>query len=279
MENCVFNTELFQCHHQITFEPSEGFQLHCHNSYEVYHYISGDVSYLVEGRRYELKSQCVLLLAPHVFHGVRIESSRPYERFAIHFHPAALSQENVSLLLHPFQSASSGVGIYFANTELFCISSYFEDILSSISLEEDIRNLAVQIRLENLLIQILHMSRKERGISLAPQNDTILKVLQYLNAHLDQKITLDSLAQKFYLNKYHLNAMFRRSTGTTVIDYLIHKRLANAHQLLSEGITAAEAAERSGFRDYSTFFREYKRKYGIAPSDTVLFYGDKQNKI
>lgn len=271
MENCVFNTELYQCHHQITCEPSEEYQLHCHNFYEVYHYISGDVSYRVEGRRYELKSQCVLLLAPHVFHGVRIESSRPYERFAIHFHPAALSQENASLLLRPFQSASSGVGVYFADTERFHLSAFFEDVLSSASLEEDIRNLAVQIRLENLLLQILHMSRKVRGITLAPQNDTIQEVLKYLNHHLDEKITLDSLAQKFYLNKYHLNSLFRRSTGTTVIDYLIHKRLAHAHQLLSEGVSAAEAAERSGFRDYSTFFREYKRKYGIAPSDTVSF--------
>ena len=67
-------------HHTVSGEATPDFALHCHAEYEIYFYIRGDVSYLVEGQAYPLEPHSMLLLAPGTFHGVRIDSDAPYER-------------------------------------------------------------------------------------------------------------------------------------------------------------------------------------------------------
>jgi transcriptional regulator GlxA family with amidase domain len=60
--------------------------------------------------------------------------------------------------------------------------------------------------------------------------------------------------------------MFRRATGTTVGNYVIHKRVVMAQNLMLQGQTANSAAAAVGFHDYSSFFRSYKKVLGYAPS-------------
>jgi AraC-like DNA-binding protein len=56
--------------------------------------------------------------------------------------------------------------------------------------------------------------------------------------------------------------MFRRATGTTIGNYVIHKRVAMAQNLMLQGQTANSAAAAVGFHDYSSFFRSYKKVLG-----------------
>ena len=78
-------------------------------------------------------------------------------------------------------------------------------------------------------------------------------------------MTLDQLSDRFYISKHHLNKVFRRATGTTVFDYLLHKRIVLAQELLIDGLSAQEAAARTGFGDYSSFYRSYRRILGHSP--------------
>ncbi len=84
--------------------PTEEYALHCHNFYEVYFFLDGDVDYLVEGTQYKPTPNSLLLLSPNVFHGVKINGSRPYKRFSVHFHPDILSVERRVFLLSAFPS-------------------------------------------------------------------------------------------------------------------------------------------------------------------------------
>ena len=95
----------------------------------------------------------------------------------------------------------------------------------------------------------------------------VSQIITYLNDHIADSIRLDDLSATFYVSKHHLNKMFRRATGTTVGNYVIHKRVVMAQNLMSQGHTANGAAAAVGFRDYSSFFRAYKKVLGYAPSD------------
>ena len=62
-----------------------------------------------------------------------------------------------------------------------------------------------------------------------------------------------------------MNRAFKKDTGTTVMDYLIYKRVVMARQLMLNGFTASDAANETGFGDYSTFYRAYKKVMGCRP--------------
>ena len=120
--------------------------------------------------------------------------------------------------------------------------------------------------MEALLTQIIYMSDTESVLSTDSRLDTVSQITWYLNKNLKENITLDQISQKFFISKHYLNRIFRKATGTTVFDYLLHKRISLAQQLLTGGMNAQDAAIQSGFSDYSTFYRAYVRILGHAPS-------------
>ena len=78
---------------------------------------------------------------------------------------------------------------------------------------------------------------------------------------------MDTLAEQFYISKYHMMRRFRNETGYTIHNYISEKRLLLAQQLLQRGATLTAAAEQSGYQDYSTFSRAYKKQFGKSPSE------------
>lgn len=241
--------------------PTQNYALHCHNFYEVYFFLDGDVDYLVEGRSCRPTPNSLLLLSPHTFHGVKINGDRPYRRFSIHFHPDILAPERRSFLLSVFPAFEKEPAgkIYYENVDKFHIPAYFdalEDCLVSENPKK--QEMLLSISIEALLSRILFMRGSGDALpSASPSPNAVADILWYLNRHMREPVTLDQLSERFFISKHHLNKVFRKATGTTVLDYLLHKRITAARQLLITGSNAREAAEMTGFHDYSAFYRAY----------------------
>lgn len=258
----------------VSREKNDGYALHCHNFYEVYYFISGDIRYLIEGVEYQPTPHSILLMAPNIFHGVKIETEAAYERYTLHFTEEMVSFENRALLLSLFRPAEPQGVIYYQSADAFEVEQYFKQLLSAAELPQDSRQAVLSIRIQSLLSQILVMSRSMQPAASQKEIPQVVpKVIQYLNDHLTENITLDELSGLFFISKHHLNKLFRRATGTTVMDYLIHKRVALVQQLMSQGEPAGRAAMQAGFCDYSVFYRAYKRIFGHSPSE----YGNLPN--
>lgn len=267
-ERIYYDGDLVHFHRERSYLKTDHYALHCHSAYEVYYFIDGRVSYLVEGRKYMPRPHSLLLMAPNVFHGVKIESDQGYERMSVHLNVQALQAENAPLLLSPFRPLNNASDIYYENAEQFHIIKYLEDLCSCIGMDADMLDMALRLRTQNLLLQILKMSRQVKGIPAAYDNAAVKQMIVYLNEHLTDEINLEALSKRFYISKYYLNTLFKKATGTTVMNYVIHKRITLARQLMVQGNTPARASESAGFRDYSSFFRAYKKIYGKAPSES-----------
>ena len=89
--------------------------------------------------------------------------------------------------------------------------------------------------------------------------------MQYLACHLTEPVSIDDLAAKFYISKYHMMRRFRAQTGYTIHAYLTGKRLMLAREKIASGVPMMEAACRSGFGDYSAFSRAYRKQFGQSP--------------
>ena len=127
------------------------------------------------------------------------------------------------------------------------------------------RNIYVHEALSSLLVWIL----RENELASRPVIPKVYQELvRYMEANFRQPITLDDLAAKAYLNKYHLIKEFKRYIGSTPHDYLISLRILNAGFLLQNtDIPVSQVGLAAGFENITNFMRLFKKHMGMTPGE------------
>lgn len=249
------------------------FESHFHDFNKIIIFISGNVTYLIEGKAYKLKPWDILLVSSSEIHKVVIGGSGTYERIIIWVNSNFLLKHNSpeSNLLTCFDIASREKNnILRLNPELLRKGKY---ILSQLEEEYCKDEFGSQILKNSLFLQfIVYLNR----LYLKPEamkhqadgdyNEGIGEVIKYINENLSEDMPIESLAAKFYMSKYHLMHKFKNQTGYTIHNYILQKRLIMANTLIKSGKLMTEACEECGFGDYSSFVRAFKKMYGLSPN-------------
>ena len=250
--------------------------LHHHDFYEVYFFLSGNVQYNIESRSYLLTPGDVLLISPMELHQPMFgPEHREYERIVLWIDKQFLeglsmpgqhftacfdsSSPNHSNLLRP-----EGVQRQFL---MFLLEQLIQESGSQEPYQE-ICALSYLAQVLVLLNRLALQQRKEEPV--ATQDSTVYNVLGYINEHYNENLTLDELANRFFVSKYHLSREFQRLVGTSVHRYIVQKRLVMAKQMLSSGRPSSEVYQHCGFGDYSNFYRAFRAEYQISPKEYVL---------
>ena len=98
-------------------------------------------------------------------------------------------------------------------------------------------------------------------------NRIIDSATAFIERNFRKNLTLDSVAEACFTNKYYLSHLFSQVRKMTVWDYILERRVEEGKRLLAEtGMTVAEAAEKSGFRDPGYFGRVFRKATGMNPS-------------
>ena len=255
--------------HNISHRSTESFLIHDHSTYELHYFVRGSAQWLVEGVEYPCEPHTMTLFPPNVFHGIRIYDEQPYERFTLHFTADNISLERRAVLSRklPRAEKTGGIPCLMKNMEETALHALLLELDALASHDEQTREKLTPVFLEALISTIVLAASPEipaaESASMTPAQETIIA---YLNRHFTEPITLDDLAERFFISKHHLNRSFRKVTGTTVRDYLISKRVTYVQQLLINGVPATQAATLAGFGDYTAFYRAYVKRFGHAPS-------------
>lgn len=251
--------------------PHDNFSVHIHDLYEIYYFLSGDVTYLIEGSTYHLHPHDLLLINTGELHRPVFNTSAPYKRIVIHFRPEYISafQTQKYNILYCFERRKLGQNNLLPNQDILNspIPTLFQQLceISPTSVEND---LLFKTYFLQLLIALNQIFVKQKTVPASSNyDDKIIEVLHYINDRLYQTITLDELENKFFINKYYLCHLFKKNTGVTIGDYISHKRILKAKEQFLLGIPVSEVAHSIGYEDYSTFYRNFKRLTGIAPSE------------
>lgn len=130
--------------------------------------------------------------------------------------------------------------------------------------ETDNRHLQITCNLLTLLNEIYKVYKSNRD-TVTLGNSPTQNIVRYINNHINDNITLDTICNKFYISKPQLCRNFKSATGSTVQNYINAKRLVNAKRMMSSGISPTRAAQLNGFNDYSVFYRAFYKEYGKAP--------------
>lgn len=269
MNDFKYDSELFSCHYTLTRSPvQEDFPMHAHDRFEIYCFLGGSAEYLVEGTRYKLKPGDVMIMRPAETHRLICDGSVPYERFAINFSKEALSGiPGAEVLLEPFINRELGSRNRFSRKEL--PGNAQERLIASVCSEKRKllgEELNVTVSLLSFLFELCSAYR-EQSKSAARSEVAGLRVLEYVNAHLYDDISLKKVSETFFLSATHINRLFKKLTGSTMWNYVKIKRLLRAREEIRSGICAVEAARNCGYDDYSAFYRAYCERFNKRPSE------------
>ena len=243
-------------------------ELHDHEFCKLLLLLSGRGSYVVEGQRYLLQPGDAVLIGSRCVHRPELEQDTPYERIIIFISPEFLQKASTDDfdLTECFGKKPVLRLPEPGRKKLFDLAAALERDLSGEAYGRELLSSAALLR---LLVQLMRQQRYQGGCGPQPvetQNSRVLEMMRYMDAHLEEDLDIDSIAENFYISKYHMMRQFRRETGSSVYDYLIQRRLLHARELMRQGMRATEACYRSGFRSYSSFTRAYGRHFGTTPT-------------
>jgi AraC family transcriptional regulator len=112
-----------------------------------------------------------------------------------------------------------------------------------------------------------HTSRRQQGCRGRLGRATLLKIREYIFAHLADPVEVNELAALAGRSPFHFSRIFTRSVGMTPYRYVVHLRLQQAIKRIREGrMGLAEIAADTGFADQSHLSRWVRRVHGVAPS-------------
>lgn len=261
------NFRLFHLH----TDRAPAVDLHFHEFCKVLFLVAGKGGYVVEGQRYQLQSGDIVCIDSRCVHRPEFEDHTGYERIILYVNPAFLQRESTEdcSLVECFQRGHVLRLKEPARRKLFDMAANLEKELNKQEFGRDIASNAALLR---LLVQIGREQRRGNALHIAPeiaQNKRTTELMAYIDAHLEEDLNIDALAEQFYVSKFHMMRQFRKETGYSIYDYLSQRRLLHARELMQKGMRATEACYRCGFRSYSSFTRSFSKHFGSTPTGRI----------
>ena len=248
---------------------------HFHDFHKILLLMKGNVSYCVEGRTYDLQADDIVFVPAGEVHRPVLHDTAIYERIIIYISKDYLNTyrtDNYDLaqcLIEAHQKQSHVLRVpAFGTTKLGQIVRELEQSLDS---NEYANELYHNLLFLEFMIQLNRVAIHDgiEYLSNSSSNKKMIDVIDYLNEHLTDDLSIDFLAETFYLSRYHLMHASKEETGYTIGNYLSTKRLLLARDRIRQGEPITNVCYECGFRNYSTFSRAYKKNFGCSPREQL----------
>lgn len=261
----------------LTDTQQREFEFHYHDFNKILIFIKGNVTYSIEGRNYQLSPYDIVLVNAGEIHKPDIMDNGEYERIIIYVSKQYLTryQTDTYNLSACFDKAriekSNVIRSDHANRNMLIsvckkMEHTFYDTDFAHELYQDLTFLEFMICLNRAVI---HDNADYLDTSV--HNEKIQQVISYIIQCIKDGVplTIDLIAESFYLSRYYLMHLFKESTGVSINSYINTKRLILAREYILSGENITETCYRCGFHNYSTFSRAFKKMYGIAPRELL----------
>ncbi|HLP54322.1 MAG TPA: AraC family transcriptional regulator [Fluviicola sp.] len=255
-------------------------------SFSIKYVLEGCENYTINGQRFQVQNDHYLLANTHSDGAVEIDSEKIVKAICIDIAPDILS-EVVGSYLEP------GSGIADPNLDrFFTTSDFFESFypsdqtllgktLNSLGSElshspfekhqfskEFYYHLSEQLLTDH--IPIFKQLQSVSSVKAQTKKELLRRVLrgkEYINACYMLPLSIEQVARECHLSEYHFFRLFKAVMGISPHQYLIRKRIENAHALLSDkSHSVSDVAFLCGFADVFSFSKAFKKHTGTPPS-------------
>lgn len=239
----------------ITFKHARGPSVASGKEFHTYHeiilFLDGDAELITESFHIHLQPNSLIVIPKETYHQVVINGHKDnYYRCLFNFNdiPALLPMIKIGM---EYQT-------------VIPVDRHIESLFRMLTDEREYKDLLLTSVLSLLLSEIPQKSALKTAET--SQNATVAAALKYINDHLFDDVTIDTIAKKCSTSPSSLSHAFKNEMNIPLHRFIIKKRLIAAHHKIQSGESAYFAAMSSGFNDYSGFYKQYKKMFGCPPS-------------
>lgn len=244
---------------------------HYHEFYELFFFVGGHVDYIIDDALFHLRPGDLLILPPNILHNpVFRDFAVPYERYVVW-----ISAHAIDRLIR--QDPDCG---YFLRDDvqklyLFRASDTAWNTLNAsfLTLYQSYSSRKLCYRSEGLSVIMSLLTQYNRALSaqsgqaLRGARTTLLtNILHYVQNHLCDDLSLDTVASVFYTNKYNISHIFKQDMRISYYQYVIQMRLIAGKNNILAGMPVNKVWETCGFSDHAGFYRAFRKWYGVSPN-------------
>ena len=241
---------------------------HFHNHLEIYYLTAGERIYFIRDRTYHIRPGDMVVLSSNIVHrAYSVGGGRPNHEWIILevYQPMLASMRELFGRSGPEEALRGVFGVLrLGQEEQSQVRSWIYGIMREMKERQYGYEAMVRCIMAQLLAFIIRrMSQEASAERVTAKNTRMLEIADYLAAHSNQKLSLDKIAERFYISKYHLCRTFKQATGFTLAEYINTSRVMRARELLRSSIT--EIAEETGFESGTHFGKVFKQYMGTPP--------------
>lgn len=256
-----------ETHRDVSYSNAQ-LTLHSHTFYELLYCCNNcGAEYLVGADRYRLQKGDIVFVPPGISHRPLLPDhmQEPYERYVLW-----ISQEFIDQFARMYatgaEKLAGGTLLRTGNNKWELLGGYFRRGVWEAENQAPGWQAAI-IGNTITLLTLMSRSIKERTASVlkAEKPDLLNEVMTYIELHLNEKITLEETAKHFYVSISTITQLFRQKMGTSFYRCVTQRRLIAAKVRIGNGEALEDVSRAVGFADYSSFYRAFKKEYGITP--------------
>ena len=245
--------------------------VHYHDGYEFLLHVQGGGGYQLEQQRMALQPYQLVVVLPNVPHGfIGPGPAQGCEYLMVRVNAATLSQmqyagTTMKNILDRFlgQPASH---IQLTPQDYLHIKSIASVIRPPQEVLTPLERIEVIGALSVLLSRFCRAATDAHQLERRQAQDGLLQdVYNHILERFSEDCSLEALAERFSISKYHLAHRFSQLYGTSLHQFVLHCRMAYAQLLIRQGEPMMSIAYQCGFNDYSTFVRAFTRFNGTSP--------------
>lgn len=242
---------------------------HFHYHYEILFVTDGSADFTINQKDYHIRKGTLLFISNLERHSISAKSA-VYNRYSLLISNEFLSAFIKSpIILSIFKQRPENFCHHYKcnSSEFSYVNHLFELILHEASNQEDFWDSMVSNKIQDLLIFLYREYPALFPASTQRQDqNVILKIQTYIENHLDEKLSLDDIAETFFINKFYLSHIFKKITGYNFKEFITLTRISKSKELLlntSDSIKSISNAV--GFPNASHFIRVFKITVEISP--------------
>ncbi len=230
---------------------AEGKEFHTFN--ELIFFLGDKARLITEKINMELKPQTLILIPKESYHQIVIEGDEQnYLRCIFHFDDSPF-----------YRACFSDVSVFYADERLTLLFGILQEKAQNKNISE------VDIILKSVLALITDsLSQKQSAITVTEHSRLADNAIEYINQNINKKFSCQDIAKSLHVSLSTLQHTFKNEMKISLYSYILKKRLVLARTQILSGIPATTVSVELGFSDYSGFYKQYKKLFGVTPNNT-----------